>query len=131
VRDVYIPARYGAGSHLSESRAAVQFPFQLFRGFLRRLRLQYFVRDFTAVSLYIMFGLVLTLFGTVWGLWHFLISAQSGVVATTGTVMIAVLPLIVGVQLLLQAVTLDIQSAPTMPLHATVMLVKGEHPLDR
>ena len=131
VRDVYIPARYGAGSHLSESRAAVQFPFQLFRGFLRRLRLQYFVRDFTAVSLYIVFGLVLTLFGTVWGLWHFLISAQSGVVATTGTVMIAVLPLIVGVQLLLQAVTLDIQSAPTMPLHATVMLVKGEHPLDR
>ena len=70
-------------------------------------------------------------FGTVWGLWHFLISAQSGVVATTGTVMIAVLPLIVGVQLLLQAVTLDIQSAPTTPLHATVMLVKGEHPLDR
>jgi len=131
VRDVYIPARYGIGSHLSESRAAVQFPFQLFRGFLRRLRLQYFVRDFTAVSLYIVFGVVLTLFGTVWGLWHFLISAQSGVVATTGTVMIAVLPLIVGVQLLLQAVTLDIQSAPTMPLHATVMLVKGEHPLDR
>jgi len=131
VRDVYIPARYGTGSHLSESRAVVQFPFQLFRGFLRRLRLQYFVRDFTAVSLYIVFGLVLTLFGTVWGLWHFLISAQSGVVATTGTVMIAVLPLIVGVQLLLQAVTLDIQSAPTTPLHATVMLVKGEHPLDR
>jgi len=131
VRDVYIPARYGAGSHLSESRAAVQFPFQLFRGFLRRVRLQYFVRDFTAASLYIVFGLVLTLFGTVWGLWHFLISAQSGVVATTGTVMIAVLPLIVGVQLLLQAVTLDIQSAPTTPLHATVTLVKGEHPLDR
>jgi glycosyltransferase involved in cell wall biosynthesis len=131
VRDVYIPARYGAGSHLSESRAAVQFPFQLFRGFLRRLRLQYFVRDFTAVSLYIVFGLVLTLFGTIWGLWHFLISAQSGVVATTGTVMIAVLPIIVGIQLLLQAVTLDIQSAPTEPIHATVKLVKGEHPLDR
>ena len=131
VRDVYIPARYGAGSHLSESRAVVQFPFQLLRGFLRRVRLQYFVRDFTAASLYIVFGLALTLFGAIWGLWHFLVSAQSGVVATTGTVMIAVLPLIVGVQLLLQAVTLDIQSAPTTPLHATVTLVKGEHPLDR
>ena len=81
--------------------------------------------------LYIVFGLALTLFGAIWGLWHFLVSAQSGVVATTGTVMIAVLPLIVGVQLLLQAVTLDIQSAPTTPLHATVTLVKGEHPLDR
>src|SRR5439155_775613 len=40
VRDVYIPARYANGSHLSESRAAVQFPFQLFRGFLRRVRLE-------------------------------------------------------------------------------------------
>jgi dolichol-phosphate mannosyltransferase len=131
VRDVYIPARYGEGSHLSESRAAVQFPFQLLRGFLRRVRLHYFVRDFTAVSLYIVFGLVLTLFGAIWGTWHFAISAQSGIPATTGTVMIAVLPLIVGVQLLLQAVTLDIQSAPTTPLHADIKLVKGEHPLDR
>jgi hypothetical protein len=98
---------------------------------LRRVRLHYFVRDFTGVSLYIVFGLVLTLFGAIWGTWHFAISAQSGVPATTGTVMIAVLPLIVGVQLLLQAVTLDIQSAPVTPIHADVKLVKGEHPLDR
>jgi dolichol-phosphate mannosyltransferase len=131
VRDVYIPARYGAGSHLSESHAAVHFPYQLLRGFLRRLRLQYFVRDFTPVSLYLVFGAVLTLFGTIWGAWHYVISAQSGVFASTGTVMIAVLPIIVGVQLLLQAVTLDIQSAPTTPIHASVKLVKGERPLDR
>lgn len=127
VRDVYIPARYGAArSHLSETRAAMQFPWQLLRGFLRRIRLQYFVRDFTAVSLYLVFGLLLTLFGTVWGAWHFFISSQTGVVATTGTVMISVLPLVIGVQLLLQAVTLDIQSAPTTPIHASVTLVKGE-----
>jgi glycosyltransferase involved in cell wall biosynthesis len=132
VRDVYIPARYpSALSHLSESRAALNFPWQLLRGFLRRLRLQYFVRDFTAASLYLVFGLALTVFGAVWGAWHFLISSQSGVVATTGTVMIAVLPIIVGVQLLLQAITLDIQGAPTAPIHANVRLVKGEHPPDR
>jgi hypothetical protein len=46
-------------------------------------------------------------------------------------VMIAVLPIIVGVQLLLQALTLDVQGAPTTPIHTTVRLVKGEHPLDR
>jgi glycosyltransferase involved in cell wall biosynthesis len=132
VRDVYIPARYvNAKSHLSESRAAMQFPLQLLRGFLRRIRIQYFVRDFTMTSLYIVFGLLLTIFGGVWGMWHFLISAQTGIVATTGTVMIAVLPIIVGVQLLLQALSLDVQSAPTLPIHATTRLVKGEHPLDR
>jgi dolichol-phosphate mannosyltransferase len=132
VRDVYIPARYmDAGSHLSESKAALQFPLGLFRGFLRRVRLQYFVRDFTPVSLYIVFGLLLTAFGAVWGAWHWAISIQTNVAATTGTVMIAVLPIIVGVQLLLQALTLDIQSAPTAPIHASVRLVRGEHPLDR
>lgn len=132
VRDVHIPARYpGARSHLSESRAALQFPWQLLRGFLKRIRLQYFVRDFTAVSLYLVFGTLLTLFGAVWSGWHWWISYQSGVPATTGTVIIGVLPIIVGVQLLLQAITLDVQSAPTAPIHATVRLVKGERPLDR
>ena len=132
VRDVYIPARYpGAKSHLSESRAALQFPAQLLRGFLRRIRIQYFVRDFSAVSLYVLCGSLLTLFGGIWGAWHFFVSSQTGVVATTGTVMIAVLPIIVGVQLLLQALTLDVQGSPTTPIHATAQLVKGEYPLDR
>src|SRR5437588_6724256 len=72
VRDVYIPARYppGAKSHLSESRAALQFPWRLLRGFFRRIVVQYFVRDFTAVSLYLVFGVLLTVFGMVWGIWH-------------------------------------------------------------
>ena len=124
VRDVYIPARYpNRESHLSESRAALQFPWLLLRGFLRRIRLQYFVRDFTAVSLYMVAGLLLLLFGSVWGVWHWATSAQAGTVASTGTVMIAVLPIIVGVQLLLQALTLDIQNVPSDPVHANVRLV--------
>ena len=129
VRDVYIPARYppGAISHLSESRAAMQFPWRLLRGFLRRIRLQYFVRDFTAVSLYLVFGLLLAIFGMIWGVWHWALAAQAGVAATTGTVMIAVLPIIVGVQLLLQALTLDIANVPTEPVHASVRLVTADH----
>ena len=133
VRDVYIPARYpgGAASQLSESRAALQFPWQLLRGFIKRIRLQYFVRDFTAASLYLVFGLLLSVFGAIWGAWHWAISIQTNVAATTGTVMIAVLPIIVGMQLLLQALTLDIQNAPTAPIPASARLVTGEHPLDR
>ena len=129
VRDVYIPARYppGAASQLSESRAALQFPWRLLRGFVRRIVLQYFVRDFTAVSLYLVFGLFLGLFGTIWGVWHWALAAQAGVAATTGTVMIAVLPIIVGVQLLLQALTLDIANVPSEPVHASVRLVTADH----
>jgi dolichol-phosphate mannosyltransferase len=133
VRDVYIPARYppGATSHLSESRAALQFPWRLLRGFGRRIVLEYFVRDFTAVSLYLVFGVLLGVFGMIWGVWHWAVSLQAGIPATTGTVMIAVLPIIVGVQLLLQALTLDIENVPREPVHASVRLVTGEHPLDR
>jgi len=129
VRDVYIPARYppGAASQLSESRAALQFPWRLLRGFVRRIVLQYFVRDFTAVSLYLVFGIFLGLFGTIWGVWHWALAAQAGVAATTGTVMIAVLPIIVGVQLLLQALTLDIANVPSEPVHASVRLVTADH----
>ena len=129
VRDVYIPARYppGAASHLSESRAALQFPWRLLRGFVRRIVQQYFVRDFTAVSLYLVFGILLGLFGAIWGVWHWALASEAGVAATTGTVMLAVLPIIVGVQLLLQAFTLDIQNVPTEPIHASVRLVTADN----
>ena len=114
VTDVYIPARYaGEVSSLRPARAAAGFPAPLLRAFIRRIRLEYFVRDFTVVSLYIAAGLLLLVFGTIWGIWHWVASIQSGLPATTGTVMIAVLPVILGVQLLLQAATLDIQGVPT------------------
>jgi hypothetical protein len=56
------------------------------------------------------------IFGTAWGAWHWTASFRTGVPATTGTVMIAVLPIMLGVQLLLQAATLDIQGVPTRPI---------------
>ena len=79
------------------------------------------------MSLYLVAGLLLTIFGVTWGVWHWAASSQANTPATTGTVMIAVLPVIVGVQLLLQALTLDIQSVPTDPIHSSVRLVTGEH----
>ena len=55
-------------------------------------------------------------FGVLWGAWHWAQSIQTGIPATTGTVMIAVLPVILGIQLLLQAATLDIQNVPSRPI---------------
>ena len=117
VRDVPMPAIYGdERSSLSEARALVHFPVRLVRAFARRIWLQYFVREFSVVSLFLVTGTLLVLFGSAWGAYHWVRSAQLGVLASTGTVMIAVLPLILGFQLLLQAVGLDIQSAPRRPL---------------
>jgi dolichol-phosphate mannosyltransferase len=118
VRDAYMPARYGdKTSTLSERRALFEFPLLLLKGFFRRLMIQYFVRDFNAVSLFLVFGVIATVFGTLWGAYHWIEAVHKGTVASTGTVMIAVLPIILGIQFLLQAAVLDIQNAPTNPLH--------------
>ena len=116
VRDVHMPAKYAdERSSLSAAGALVRFPGRLFAAFFRRLWMQYFVRDFSPVSLFLIAGAFLSLFGTVWGLAHWVHSARTGSQASTGPVMIAVVPLILGVQLLLQAVSLDIQNTPKVP----------------
>jgi hypothetical protein len=118
VRDVYIPARYGdEGSHLSPARTFAEFPPLLFRAWWRRVITQYFVRDFSVASLFLLAGIVGCCFGGVCGAYYWILSYQRGVVATTGQVMLAVLPLILGAQLLLQALVMDVQSVPREPIH--------------
>jgi dolichol-phosphate mannosyltransferase len=113
VRDIPIPARYhDEVSRLSERDALLRFPGLLFKGFWRRVLVQYFIRDFSATSLFLVFGIGALLFGLVFGAWKWIVSSQSGIPATTGTIMIAVLPVIIGIQLILQAIVMDIQNVP-------------------
>ncbi len=108
-----MPARYsGEVSSLSIRRATLEFPYQLARGLFRRIWLQYFVLDFSLGSLYFVVGTLMGLFGTAWGVYFWNKSILTGVPASTGTVMIAVLPVILGFQLLLQAIAYDIQNVP-------------------
>jgi glycosyltransferase involved in cell wall biosynthesis len=113
VAEVPMPARYrGEISSLSVSRSLFQFAYYLLRGFLRRVWLQYFVLDFSLGSLFLVTGILMGLFGGVWGLYFWDKSIRTGIPASTGTVMIAVLPVILGFQLLLQTLAYDIQNVP-------------------
>jgi glycosyltransferase involved in cell wall biosynthesis len=126
VRDVYIPARYqDETSSLSEWDTLKRFPAKLLRSFFRRMLLQYFLRDFSIFSILIIVGLTFSIFGLIFGMVKWIVSIQTGIPATTGTVMIAVLPLILGVQFLLQAVLIDIQNVPVEPV-APLELQKEE-----
>jgi dolichol-phosphate mannosyltransferase len=121
VRDVYIPARYrNETSSLSEWKALFEFPPRLLAGFLRRFTIQYFVRDFGVFSVLFLFGLGLSSFGIGFGLYHWYLSAIMSSLASTGTVMLAVLPLILGSQLLIQAMIVDMQNIPVEPLHQSI-----------
>jgi dolichol-phosphate mannosyltransferase len=113
VVELSMPARYsGEVSSLSIRRATLEFPYQLARGLFRRIWLQYFVLDFSLGSLYLVVGTLMGLFGTAWGVRFWNKSILTGVPASTGTVMVAVLPVILGFQLLLQAIAYDIQNVP-------------------
>ncbi len=113
VKDIYIPAKYGREqSHLSEWKTLLEFPPKLIRGVIRRLIYLYFIRDFTAITVFLIFGLISVIFGSIWGIYHWWKSYYYGIEASTGTVMIAILPLMMGVQFLLQAIVMDIQNTP-------------------
>jgi glycosyltransferase involved in cell wall biosynthesis len=126
-KDVYIPSKYGdETSHLSIGKALCQFPGSLLKGLLRRTWIQYFVRDFSIASLYLVVGLFLLCAGSLFGGFHWWWSLERQVATPTGTVMLAVLPIILGVQLLIQAVGLDIQSQPVQCRHGELPAVQDD-----
>jgi dolichol-phosphate mannosyltransferase len=99
-------------SGIRYGRILFGFPVRLFAGWLRRFFRKYYLVDFGAIAALVTFGSALLLFGIVFGAVHWAMSAESGIPATTGTVMLAAIPLIVGIQLLLQALVLEISNSP-------------------
>jgi glycosyltransferase involved in cell wall biosynthesis len=113
VRDVGIPARYGdEHSDLNPFHAGVTFPLLFIPRFWRRIYQKYVLRDFSPIALFLFLGLLLFAWGVLFGAYHWARSVMTGVATPTGTIMLAVLPLILGFQLILQAVVLDIQETP-------------------
>ncbi len=127
VLDIPIPAKYeDEDSHLSPLRSLLSFPPRLFAGLVKRILYQYFLFNFTAVSLFLSIGIPAIVFGFVWGFIKWAQSNRTGIPATTGTVLIAVLPIIVGVQLIVQAFSLDIDSVPARSMR-TDFLNKNQY----
>jgi glycosyltransferase involved in cell wall biosynthesis len=117
VRDVPMDAVYaGETSHLNIARAAIEFVQLYVACYLKRVFYTYFLRDFSFATVEMVLGLALVLFGAIFGANAWIESGATGQVASTGTVMIAVLPLIIGFQLLLNALNYDIANVPTIPL---------------
>lgn len=113
VEDVPLPSRYGGEeSSLRPGRILVEFPFRLLAGFFRRLFWRYVFYDVSPVALFFLSGAALFLFGTVFGAYHWIRNAARAIPTPTGTVILAAMPVILGFQLLLQAMVLDVQNSP-------------------
>ncbi|WP_431073510.1 glycosyltransferase family 2 protein [Microbacterium phyllosphaerae] len=113
--DVPIPAKYGEEvSSIRLSKVVPELMNLLFRGFWRRVWYRYVLWSFSPVALLLFFGLALSIVGLGVAVWV-CFQIASSVVATAATVMLAALPLMLGTQMLISALQLDIQGSPSSP----------------
>ena len=113
ILDIPIPARYrDESSNMSIQRVLIEFPTKLIRTLLRRIVLKYFLFDFSMASVYLLAGIPLLLFGLIFGITKWVHYFNLGITAPTGTVMLATLTVILGIQFLLSAIEIDMKSTP-------------------
>jgi glycosyltransferase involved in cell wall biosynthesis len=118
VCDVPMPVRYGdESSNLSVARVALPFAWQHARNTVKRIFYGYYLRNFNIASIEILVGLALIAFGSWFGVTRWLEGSRSNVPQTSGTVMVAALPVLVGIQLVLAALSYDLQNVPRDVMH--------------
>ncbi len=117
VEDIPIDAFYGdEKSNLSIRRALFEFPLKHTIRFLKRVFYTYFLRDFNAASIQLIAGCILATSGILFGSSRWIHYASIGVSAPTGTVLLATLQIILGIQCLLAWVTHDLNNNPRNPI---------------
>lgn len=118
VFDVPMDARYeDEVSSLKVSRVLFDFAGKHALNFLKRIFYNFFLRDMSLASLELIAGSVLMVAGLAYGLTNWAHSARTGDPTTAGTVMLAALPMLVGLQFILAFLSYDIASVPRRPIH--------------
>jgi len=113
--DVPIPAVYGDEvSSIKLRRVIPELVSRLTVGFWTRIWYRYVLWSFSPIALLLFLGLFLFVIGIGVSIWMVFQIAAS-VVATAATVMLAALPLMLGTQMLISALQLDIQATPSNP----------------
>jgi hypothetical protein len=118
VLDVPMDARYEDEiSNLKVGRALFDFASKHARNFFKRIFYNFFLRDMSLASLELVAGSALLAAGGGYGLANWLQSARTGSATPAGTVMLAALPMLIGLQFVLAFLSYDIASVPRRPIH--------------
>jgi len=117
VYDLPMNAKYeNESSGLKISRILFQFPPKYINRFFKRIFYNYFLRDFNVGTIELITGIILFIFGLTEGVYHWYKSIMYNTVASSGTVMLAALPTILGFQLLISGLQYDMRNIPVKPL---------------
>lgn len=124
VVDVPMDAKYGEEiSNLNVSKILSEFLFKHTRNFFKRVFYNYYLRDLSLASVELPTGLLLMFFGIAYGGYHWLKSAHLAVPTPAGTVMLAAMPMLMGLQLVLAFIGYDIASVPKRPFHRKLITI--------
>ena len=117
VRDIPMDSVYAdEESNLKVTSALPEFLKKNLSRMFRRYGYSYWLRDFNIASIYSVLGSFLVGTGSVFGIAHWLQSTQSGQVTSSGTVMLAALPILIGVQFLIAFLQYDMSRIPSEPI---------------
>jgi glycosyltransferase involved in cell wall biosynthesis len=127
VIDIPMDARYGDEvSNLKIGRILPEFMWKHVCNTFKRVFYNYYLRDMSIASVELPLGVLLLLFGVSFGTYHW--TGHGGrELASAGTVMLAALPTLIGVQSLLAFLNYDIAATPHRPFQRRRM--QGGHPL--
>lgn len=118
VVDIAMDASYGSEtSSLRVNQVLGEFLVKHLRNFGKRVFYNYFLRDMTAASLELVCGMALLLFGTIFGSIHWAHGLTTDLPTPLGTIMLAALPTMLGLQMLLAFVSFDVANVPRRPIH--------------
>jgi dolichol-phosphate mannosyltransferase len=118
VQDVPMQAVYkDEKSSLQIHRVLFVFAWKHIRNTIKRLFYSYYLRDFSVASIELLLGPLLLGFGLWVGIAHWIEGARTGQFASSGTVMLAALPILTGVQFILAFLGYDVRNLPTHAIH--------------
>jgi dolichol-phosphate mannosyltransferase len=116
VLDIPMVAHYeNEVSNLNVFSSIFEFAWLHWINFSKRLFYTYFLRDFSIASVQLVVGVILFAFGFIFGLTILSNSIWNAQIATAGTIMLCVLPILVSVQLLIGFLSYDYSTVPKIP----------------
>lgn len=118
-----LPADAIYGDEISNLKIANELPrfaIKNLQNLGKRIGYNYFLRDFSFASLELVLGIVLTGFGVIFGLLKWWQGLQMESLASAGTVMLAGLSVMIGIQMLLGFLQHDISNQPTFALQRKI-----------
>lgn len=128
VQDIPMDAVYGDEvSNLNIKKIMMPFLKGNIKNLGKRIFYNYFLRGFSIASIELLLGTLLFIFGVIYGASAWYHSIATNLPATSGTVMLAALPIILGVQFLLSFIQADIENQPTVAITRLLRDEDDEH----